>query len=730
MKNLIKKILQESVKPKLEVYNLFEAGENFDPLGHIGGEEQTDLSEPEEMDIDPTKDCVLNFSNGNMKLQWPYFSLPAGYTCPFAKQCKTLPARWRGTAKQGKFEKPASWEKNYQLAKGAKYLCYAGRAQAQYPGANIQAFSNLKLLNKFKTSEGMANLIIKSLKFHGLQNTDLFRIHEAGDFFSQEYFDAWLEVARRMPGTLFYAYTVSLPYWLNRKNQIPRNFKLIASMDEDNEELINAEGMRYAKVVGSTEEARELGLRMDVDDMLAWGTDDSFALPLHGSQPKGSEAAAIRKQQTKKDETGKSFDEKLKDAKKRNQDYKDRLRAQVRSQVRGELPLDTPEDVNLDDLNIEESYYGPNTNFLNENEELDWVRDVDPISFIKNAFKEGDMEYGMLVNGSYSVSVGIPEETEYTWDEEKMIEKELKERIGVFCYFGLARGSEDEHLMAIDVDTEKDLKKVLKWIKSSDKRIKENEDLGWVDSLAKEKPSVQSLIGYLNSFLVDTYYRFSIVDTDFVHILGPSSVSDKDGDTEYLDMWVENFNLKSVEKELKHTIKVFKNESDNFEGAELDFRNCVLILNKLEPAFKTKKKPIKENQEFGNEDVMLQGHKGYHGKVFVHRNLNKPPYWTVKARNGEDAGLVIGYDKAVHLRNVTFVVGEKSRQRVLASGQKNVHAGVVGNIVDGGMDTNGWIPVTYNPYTNRTFVRMDNGEPIFKAKEAILKNEKEVFVKL
>jgi hypothetical protein len=624
MKNLIKKILQESVKPKLEVYNLFEAGENFDPLGHIGGEEQTDLSEPEEMDIDPTKDCVLNFSNGNMKLQWPYFSLPAGYTCPFAKQCKTLPAKWKGTAKQGKFEKPASWEKNYQLAKGAKYLCYAGRAQAQYPGANIQAFSNLKLLNKFKTSEEMANLIIKSLKFHGLQNTDLFRIHEAGDFFSQEYFDAWLEVARKMPGTLFYAYTVSLPYWLNRKNQIPRNFKLIASMDEDNEELINAEGIRYAKVVGSTEEARELGLRMDVDDMLAWGTDDSFALPLHGSQPKGSEAAAIRKQQTKKDETGKSFDEKLKDAKKRNQDYKDRLRAQVRSQVRGELPLDTPEDVNLDDLNIEESYYGLNTKNL----------------------------------------------------------------------------------------------------------IKENNDLGWVDNLAKEKPSAQALIDYLNSFLVDTYYRFSIVDTDFVHILGPSSVSDKDGDTEYLDMWVENFNLKSVEKELKHTIKVFKNESDNFEGAELDFRNCVLILNKLEPAFKTKKKPIKENQEFGNEDVLLQGHKGYHGKVFVHRNLNKPPYWTVKARNGEDAGLVIGYDKAVHLRNVTFVVGEKSRQRVLASGQKNVHAGVVGNIVDGGMDTNGWIPVTYNPYTNRTFVRMDNGEPIFKAKEAILKNEKEVFVKL
>jgi hypothetical protein len=500
MKNLIKKILKE------EIYQIFEADEIFDPLGHIGGKEQTDLSEPEEMGINVTKDCVLNFSNGNMKLQWPYFSLPAGYTCPFATQCKTLPAKWKGTAKQGKFEKPASWEKNYQLAKGAKYLCYAGRAQAQYPGANIQAFSNLNLLKKFKTKEKMADLIVKSLRYHGLESTDLFRIHEAGDFFSQEYFDAWLEVARRMPGTLFYAYTVSLPFWLSRKGQIPKNFKLIASMDEDNEELINAEGLRYAKVVGSTEEARELGLRMDVDDMLAWGTDDSFALPLHGSQPKGSEAAEIRKKQTKKDETGKSFDEKLKDAKKRNQDYKNRLRAQVKSQLRGELPFDAPPTEGDDDfdLEIEESYYGLNYN--------------------------------------------------------------------------------------------------------------------------------------------------------------------------------KNF--------------------------------------------------INENLEFGSENVLLQGHKGYDGKVFVHRNLNKPPYWTIKARNGEDAGLVIGYDKSVHLKNVVFVVGEKSRQRVLASGQKNVHAGVVGDIVDGGMNTNGWIPVTYNPYTNRTFVRVDNGEPIFKAKEAILKNEKEVYVKL
>ena len=170
---------------------------------------------------------------------------------------------------------------------------------------------------------------------------------------------------------------------------------------------------------------------------------------------------------------------------------------------------------------------------------------------------------------------------------------------------------------------------------------------------------------------------------------------------------------------MKSLIREVLNES---KSADLILEGSYYGIN---PSF------LNENDGFGSEDIQLNGHKGYKGKVFVHRNLNKPPYWTIKARRGEEAGLVIGYDKSVHLKNVTFSVGEKSRQRVLTSGQKNVHVGVVGDIVEGGsMDTKVWIPVTYNPLNNRTFVRMDTGEPIFRASEAILKNEKEVFVKL
>ena len=332
----IKKLIQEEIE-EFDLKHLFEEeGETeFDPFGHID-KPKDDLNWVDNV-IVKEEDCILGMSKNNAKLDWPFFSLPAGYTCPFAKGCKTFAAKWKGTAREGEWQKPGSWEHNYKMGPEAEYLCYAARAQSQYPSANISAFNNLNLLNEFRGDvEGMANLIVKSLKYHKLDNSDLFRVHEAGDFFSQAYFDAWMEVARQVPGTLFYAYTVSLPYWIARRGSIPRNFKLIASWDDSNKDVIEREGLRYARVVSGEEEARQLGLRIDVDDMLAWGTNDSFALPLHGSQPKGTEAAEIRKQQKKKGESGLSFDDKIKSGKSRNQSYKDELRSQIKQQLRNE----------------------------------------------------------------------------------------------------------------------------------------------------------------------------------------------------------------------------------------------------------------------------------------------------------------------------------------------------------------------------------------------------------
>lgn len=281
--------------------------EDFDVFGHIDGADDSEIiSEP----IDANKDCVLTFSEGgNSKLDWPYFSLPAGFTCPLATTCKTFAAEPGGK----KFSDGSS----LLQGKEAEFRCYAARAQSQYPAAYKNAHKNLDLLNgarKENGMEGMKDLLIKSIKYHGLEGEKLIRVHEAGDFFSADYFKAWIETAKAFPNTLFYAYTTSLEFWLANRGAVPSNFKLIASMDKNNAKTIMDNNLRYSVVVYTPEKAKELGLKIDVDDSLAWGSDENFALLLHGGQPSGSEAAEALKQNKKA-----GYYDKIKALKKKNQ---------------------------------------------------------------------------------------------------------------------------------------------------------------------------------------------------------------------------------------------------------------------------------------------------------------------------------------------------------------------------------------------------------------------------
>lgn len=129
-----------------------------------------------------------------------------------------------------------------------------------------------------------------------------------------------------------------------------------------------------------------------------------------------------------------------------------------------------------------------NVKDVNESEEFDWVENIDSLEFIKSTFKEGDMEYGQLVNGSYALSVEVPEETNYSYYEEKSIQKELRRRIGVDCYFSMARGGDDELLISITVDSKEELLKVIDWMKL-DNSLNESEE--WYDEVLNKKPLIR-----------------------------------------------------------------------------------------------------------------------------------------------------------------------------------------------------------------------------------------------
>ncbi len=216
----------------------------------------------------------LKFGRGNAKLSKDIytFSLPAGHSCPFAKECEAKADRKTGKIKDGQ----------YQV-----FRCFASSQEALYPTVRNSRWHNFDMLKKIRSKKEMINLIEASLP----KKATMVRVHVSGDFFSQMYFDAWMDVAANHPDKKFYAYTKSLPYWLERKNIIPKNFNLTSSKGGSKDGMISLNNLKYAEVIFSEDEAEELRLGIDHDDSHAYNGKKSFGLLVHGTQKKGSKAA-------------------------------------------------------------------------------------------------------------------------------------------------------------------------------------------------------------------------------------------------------------------------------------------------------------------------------------------------------------------------------------------------------------------------------------------------------
>lgn len=214
----------------------------------------------------------LKFGVGNSKLgsHIAIFDLPAGYTCPGAKDCLAFSNRENGKITDGK---------------NAQFRCYSASVEVLYSKTRNARWHNYELL-RGKTSKQMAEIISAFLPKHGV-----IRIHSSGDFFNKSYFLAWLTIARNNPNQIFYAYTKMVNYWIKYKDSIPPNFKLNASLGGKFDKLAVENGLKTVRVVYSPEEAEKLGLKIDIDDTLAYSQENSFSLLIHGVQKKGTEAA-------------------------------------------------------------------------------------------------------------------------------------------------------------------------------------------------------------------------------------------------------------------------------------------------------------------------------------------------------------------------------------------------------------------------------------------------------
>lgn len=249
-----------------------------------------------------SNESLLAFGEGNAKLGKSTFTftLPAGVTCPGAEQCLAHVDPHTNKLKDGPKQ---------------QFRCFAASTEVAYTTLRNRVRANLSALAAAKTVEAKTILITSSLaaaERRAGAAPERVRVHVGGDFYSEDYFVAWMMAAAKWPETVFYAYTKSIPTWVKYRNIVPENFVLTASVGGKYDHLIDEYQLRHAVVVFHRSEAEAMGIPVDKsDDCAANPSLTKFALQIHGMQPKGSAAAAAIKQ-AKADKTHHSYSRKRK----------------------------------------------------------------------------------------------------------------------------------------------------------------------------------------------------------------------------------------------------------------------------------------------------------------------------------------------------------------------------------------------------------------------------------
>jgi len=210
------------------------------------------------------------------------FDLLSGWSCPQAKDClsKVVQIADKRKIKDGK---------------DCQFRCFSASQEVVFPAVYDNRKANFDGLKFRKSSYDMACAIADAMP----ANLGICRIHVAGDFFNQKYFRAWHLVAEWFPERLFYAYTKSLNFWVEDREHLPQNMVLTASRGGRLDHMIDEHNLRESIVVYSEQQADDLGLVIDHDDSHAampCNRYNSFALLIHGTQPKGSKASEAIKE--------------------------------------------------------------------------------------------------------------------------------------------------------------------------------------------------------------------------------------------------------------------------------------------------------------------------------------------------------------------------------------------------------------------------------------------------
>lgn len=204
---------------------------------------------------------MISLSDGNSKLvktngQGEYkilsFGLPADYdavlmgerinTCPGAQACRGV--------------------------------CYAKQGRYMMPNVYNARMNNLRA----SVLPGFVDNVVAEIKRRRTYNT--IRIHDSGDFYSQEYYNRWCDIARALPDHTFYAYTKSMH--LDLYSNKPSNLRIVQSLGGKHDKLVNM-SQPHSRIF-SSDDARIAAAYVDgnVNDLPAIEGDLCIGLVYHG----------------------------------------------------------------------------------------------------------------------------------------------------------------------------------------------------------------------------------------------------------------------------------------------------------------------------------------------------------------------------------------------------------------------------------------------------------------
>lgn len=161
-------------------------------------------------------------------------------------------------------------------------VCYARNGTYNFPAVKAAHLKKLEMI--LNDLNGWKQKMLDELS-HKRYDGKHIRIHDSGDFFSDEYLMAWLEIARMNPNKVFYCYTKEVSRFRRivegPGSDKPENFLYLYSYGGKEDHLLDEDKDRVADVFPSLEAMNEAGYtsQADADIQAIYNDNNRVGIP-------------------------------------------------------------------------------------------------------------------------------------------------------------------------------------------------------------------------------------------------------------------------------------------------------------------------------------------------------------------------------------------------------------------------------------------------------------------